>query len=223
MSIFGFPTNEAVLFRRFGLKLNLKNKWILSAASALFLVLALGAAALHDRALKSMTSTALGADAAAVELPLFAPEDKPLKINLKGLDLRTGKWADFPVTIRQSKSRLNQIKQAVLAFVAQGNRLDIPAGLTVNEVYFTPQEGAVVDVSTANLTAGSMGFYEELLFIRGLIETLTKNFSEVRQIKLLVNGLDAPTLAGHYALGTTETATTASATTNSTEDVYGNQ
>jgi len=203
------------------LKLNLKNKWILSTTSAVFLAAVLGAAALHDRALKSMAPAVTDAD--TVELPLFAPEDKPLKVNLKGLDLRTGKWADFPVTIRQSKSRLNQMKQAVLAFVAQGNRLDIPAGLTVNEVYFTPQEGAVVDVSTANLTAGSMGFYEELLFIRGLIETLTKNFSEVRQIKLLVNGLDAPTLAGHYALGTTETATTASAATNSTEDVYGKQ
>jgi hypothetical protein len=205
------------------LKLTKKNKWIFAGALGVVLAAVFGAWALHGRALKPGESVAADADMGAAELPLFSPDDKPVKINLKGLDPRTGKWADFPVTIRQSKSRLNQMKQAVLAFVAQGNRLDIPAGITVNEVYFTPQEGAVVDVSTAGLTAGSMGFYEELLFIRGLIETLTKNFSEVKQIKLLVNGLDAPTLAGHYALGTTETATTASAAPNSTEDVYGKQ
>jgi len=43
-------------------------------------------------------------DGDAVELPLFAPEDKPLKINLKGLDLKTGKWADFPCPSVKAKA-----------------------------------------------------------------------------------------------------------------------
>jgi len=161
-------------------------------------------------------------DEASASVPLFAPEDKPMKVNLKGLDLQTGKWADFPVTIRQSKSRLNQMKQAVLAFLDANRKLDIPPGLSLNEFYLTAQGQAVVDVSTEELAPGSMGFYEELLFIRGLIETLTKNFPEVKEIKLLVNGLDAPTLAGHYALGTSEAAP-APAAGNSNEEAHGNQ
>jgi hypothetical protein len=198
-----------------------KNQLILGAAGIVVLVAALVVAAVHFKALKA--SMPVEADAKAGEAPLFSPEDKPMKVNLKGLDIKTGKWTDFPVTIRQSKSRLNQMKQAVLAFVDQSGRLDIPGGITVNEFYLTPQGGAVVDVSTDGLKAGSMGFYEELLFIRGLIETLSKNFSEVKQIKLLVNGLDAATLAGHYALGTSEPAGAATSTVNSTKDVYGNQ
>jgi hypothetical protein len=197
-----------------------KNQLILSAAGIVVLAAAL-AAIVHFK--DSKAAITVGDDAITGEAPLFSPEDKPMKVNLKGLDLKTGKWTDFPIVIRQSKSRLNQMKQAVLAFVDQSSRLDIPEGITVNEFYFTPQGGAVVDVSTAGLKAGSMGFYEELLFIRGLIETLSKNFSEVKQIKLLVNGLDAATLAGHYALGTSETAGAAPSATNSTKDVYGNQ
>jgi hypothetical protein len=198
-----------------------KNQLILGAAGIVILAAALVAAAIHFKGSKA--AMPVGADATAGEAPLFSPEDKPMKVNLKGLDIKTGKWMDFPVTIRQSKSRLNQMKQAVLAFVDQSSRLDIPEGITVNEFYLTPQGGAVVDVSTAGLKAGSMGFYEELLFIRGLIETLSKNFSEVKQIKLLVDGLDASTLAGHYALGTSETAGAATSAVNSTKDVYGNQ
>ncbi|MGH7739185.1 MAG: GerMN domain-containing protein [bacterium] len=156
-------------------------------------------------------------------LPLFAAGDKPMKINLKGLDLETGKWADFPVTIRESKSVLNQVKQAVLDFVEAGPRLDIPQGLSVNDVYLSPKEGAVVDISTAGLKAGSMGFYEELLFVRGLIETLVKNFPGIHEVKLLVNGADVSTLAGHYALGTTEAAAPVSSVANGAEAFNGNE
>jgi hypothetical protein len=201
------------------LKLTNKNKMWLGALA----LLALAAAVVLAVHFLRPPSVAALADDPLASAPLFDPGDKPMKINLKGLDLHTGKWADFPVTIRQSKSRLNQMKQAVLAFGDNSRRLDIPEGISVNEVYLTAQGSAVVDVSTQGLQAGSMGFYEELLFIRGLIETLTKNFSEVKQIKLLVNGMDAPTLAGHYALGTNEAAAPLAQAANSTEDSHGNQ
>lgn len=114
----------------------------------------------------------------------------------------------FKATIRQSKSRYNQIKQAVLAYL-QGPRegvdqVPVPEGMALNQFYLTVDGSAVVDLSLSGVNKESFGFFEETLFVRGLIESLSTNFFEVRQVKILVDGKDAPTLGGHYALGTSE-------------------
>jgi hypothetical protein len=189
-----------------------RKKYFFLAATAVVVVLAAGAGGvyLHGRLMAAKTADTLVSD----QLPLYAPGDKPVKINLKTLDAQTGKWSDWPVTIYQSKSPLNQVKQAVLQFVDHSTSLGIPPGLAVNEVYLTQEGNVVVDISTGGLSPGTMGFFDELLFIRGLIETLSKNFPQVRAVKLLVDGQDAPTLAGHYALGTSESALAAKTPTN---------
>jgi hypothetical protein len=61
------------------------------------------------------------------------------------------------------------------------------------------------------VNAQKIGFYEETLFIRGLIDTLANNFYEVKQVRVLVNGQEVPTLAGHYALGTSDATAAVSA------------
>jgi len=189
---------------------NRKKYFLLVGSGLVLLAAGLGGFYLHERLVTSPTAEALVSD----QLPLYAPGDKPVKINLKTLDAQTGKWSDWPVTIYQSKSHLNQVKQAVLQFVAHSQALGIPPGLAVNEVYLTQEGNAVVDISTDGLSPGTMGFFDELLFIRGLIETLSKNFPQVRAVKLLVDGQDAPTLAGHYALGTSESVLAAKTPTN---------
>ena len=110
--------------------------------------------------------------------------------------------------IRQSKNRADQMKQAVLAYL-EGPRKDpvqvpVPEGTALNEFYFTSSGAAVVDLSTSQVKKENVGFYEETLFVRGLVETLTGNFFEVKQVKILVDGQDQPTLFGHYALSTSE-------------------
>ena len=141
--------------------------------------------------------------------PLFEAHDKPMTIFLKAVEAESGRPYNITATIRQSKSRYNQMKQAVLAFL-QGPRtgkfqVPVPEGIALNEFYFTPLGTAAVDFSTAQVKPGSFGFYEETLFIKGVVEVLAKNFFEVKQVKVLVDGKDAPTLAGHYALGTADT------------------
>jgi len=127
---------------------------------------------------------------------------------LKGVAASDGRPINLAATIRESKSRYNQMKQAVLAYL-QGPRtgkiqVPVPEGMTLNEFYLTPQGMAVVDLSMAQVKPEQFGFYEEFLFVRGLIETLSGNFFEIQQVKVLVDGQDAPTLAGHYALSTSD-------------------
>lgn len=142
--------------------------------------------------------------------PLFEPGDRPTTVFIKAVDVENGKMLNMAAVIRQSKDRVNQMKQAVLAYL-QGTRqgkvqVPVPEGMGLNEFYFTPTGAAVVDLSTSKVKKEKVGFYEEALFVRGLIETLTGNFFEVKQVKILVEGQDQPTLLGHYALGTSEAA-----------------
>lgn len=144
------------------------------------------------------------------EQPLFEPHDKPMTIYLKAVEMESGRPFNLTATIRQSKSRFNQMKQAVLAFL-KGPRtgkvqVPVPEGMGLNEFYFTPQGLAVVDLAASQVKRENFGFFEEAVFVRGLIEVLSRNFFEVKQVKILVDGVDSPQIAGHYALGTSDAA-----------------
>jgi hypothetical protein len=138
--------------------------------------------------------------------PLYEPGDKPMKVYLRAVEMDNGKFFNLQTTIYQSKTRDNQMRQLLLAFLNGArtgkDQVPVPEGLKLNDFYFTPQGIAVVDVSTSDIPPGQFGFYEEVLFVRGVIESLSQNFFEIKQVKVLVNGTESPTLAGHYALGT---------------------
>jgi len=144
----------------------------------------------------------------SVQAPLFDAHDLPMTIIVKGVDLASGKFIGNKAVIRQSKTRYNQMKQTVLAYLhgpREGKfQVPVPQGMELNQFFMTGEGIAVVDLSMAGVKHESFGFYEEVLFVRGIIETLTSNFFEVRQVKLLVDGQNAQLLGGHYALGTTE-------------------
>ncbi len=144
----------------------------------------------------------------ANNLSLYEPGDKPMKVYIKAVEMDNGKFFNLEQTIYQSKTRVNQMRQLLLIFLngprTGKDQVPVPEGLKLNDFYFTPQGAAVVDISTADIQPGLFGFYEEVLFIRGLIESLSQNFFEIKQVKVLVNGTEAPTLAGHYALGTAD-------------------
>lgn len=151
--------------------------------------------------------------------PLYEAGDKPMTIYIKAIAVESGKVVNSAATIRQSKSRVNQMKQAILAYLAGPRKgpvqVPVPDGMGLNEFYFTPTGTAVADLSISQVKKEKVGFYEEALFVRGLIETLTGNFFEVKQVKILVEGQDQPTLFGHYALATSEASMPVTESSNS--------
>ncbi len=74
----------------------------------------------------------------------------------------------------------------------------IPPGVRVISVIFDDTGGAYVDFSRElvdNHPGGSAG---EIFTIRSVVATLAGNFPEVRSVKLLVEGREIETIAGHY-------------------------
>lgn len=139
----------------------------------------------------------------SIEEELFAPGDKPITIQLRGVSETNGQVATWPAVIRASRSRVNQMKQAVRAFLEgpREGRIRAPsaARMRMNALYLTPDGTAVVDLTVTS--DPSFGFWEETLFVRGLVHALTNHFPEVRRVRLLMDGQESGTLAGHYALG----------------------
>jgi hypothetical protein len=96
------------------------------------------------------------------------------------------------------------MKQAVLLFLKGPGDLKTmaPQGTVLNQLYLTAAGTAVVDLSVA--PDDFFGFYDEAVFVAGINHALAQNFKEVKRVRLLNNGNESGTLAGHYALGTAE-------------------
>jgi len=73
----------------------------------------------------------------------------------------------------------------------------IPRGTVVRSVVFDESGGVFVDLSrevVANHPGGSAG---ELFTIRSLVRTLSVNFPEIETVRILVEGKEIETIAGH--------------------------
>jgi hypothetical protein len=147
------------------------------------------------------------------EETLYEAGDRPTTVFVKALAPAVGEVGASPVVIHQSKSRLNQMKQTVLAFLKGPSdkawRSLAPKRTTLNQLYLTASGSAVVDLTV--LGSDDFGFYEEALFASGISSTLMQNFSEVKRVRLLNDGRESGTLTGHYALGTVESLSSPSA------------
>lgn len=181
----------------------MKARFIVAAAGVL---VAAGVAVWAVRGSASKEAQGKGPTSSVTASPLFEPGDKPLTILVREVSLGSGKPFLAKETIRESKSRYNQMKQAVLLYLGgvpgKEGRVPSPAGVGLNELYLTEGGEAVVDLSVAQVDRSRIGFHEENLFVRGLVEVLGRNFYEVRRVRILVDGREEPTLFGHYALGT---------------------
>jgi spore germination protein GerM len=94
--------------------------------------------------------------------------------------------------------------QAILrALIARYTQKDsthpLPAGADVNDVYFV-NGTAVVDLNDAFASGHRSGVMVEELTVFSLVQTLAANLPGVAQVKILVNGQERETLAGHADL-----------------------
>jgi spore germination protein GerM len=103
-------------------------------------------------------------------------------------------------TIPRAASAVEEAKRAVLELI-KGPQTDlsptIPPGVGLLQLYFDGRGTAYVDFTRDLQTKHSGGTGGELLTIYSIVDTLTANFSEIQRVKLLVEGSEILTLAGH--------------------------
>ena len=119
--------------------------------------------------------------------------------------------SDSDATLRRSQMNVvlpaerTERARAVLralfgAYLESPSPHPIGAGADVRDVYILGDDTAVVDTNSAFANAHPSGVLAEELTVASIVATLNANDSKIQRVKILVNGQERETLAGHADL-----------------------
>lgn len=102
---------------------------------------------------------------------------------------------------------LDTVKQAkeVLAELIKGPQGEtllpvLPGGTKVRSLHLTPEGECYLDLSREVREGLPGGVLTESLAVEAIVQSLTANFPEIRQVQILIGGMEAETLSGHVDL-----------------------
>jgi len=118
---------------------------------------------------------------------------------------------DGPGTVRAQEATIalpadpaqrgREILHALLGeYVKRPSSHELPAGADVKDVFLVSGNTAVVDTTPAFAEGHRSGIFVETLTVASLVKTLTANLPGVTRVKILVDGKQRETLAGHADL-----------------------
>jgi hypothetical protein len=92
------------------------------------------------------------------------------------------------------------IVEALIKGPQKGLLRTLPADTKLNAIYLTAAHVCYVDLSAAVRENHPGGSNSELLTIYSVVNSLVLNISEIERVKILIDGHETPTLAGHIDL-----------------------
>jgi germination protein M len=137
--------------------------------------------------------------------PLYAPTDPPMNVKLffppESGDTLLLAQDD---TIFKSGEVANRVKQ-ILQKLQDGPHKDglfpsMPKDTKVQDVFISEQGTAFVDFSNTIATNHPGGVLSEMATIYSIVDSLTYNVPEIKEVKILIGGIEKETLAGHCVL-----------------------
>jgi len=165
--------------------------------SALALGMALYAWRMHGRATK--------ADVPANAQPVTPPASGPSEqVTLYVASDDTGTLRARSVRLSLSagrQERAEELLQALLAiYLGKSSTHALGAGSEIRSVYLVDPGLAVIDLNAAFANGHRSGVLVEELTMTSLISTLSANIPGITRVKILVDGKERETLAGHVDL-----------------------
>jgi hypothetical protein len=104
----------------------------------------------------------------------------------------------------ETSARAREVLDTLIAqYVSRPSPHPLAEGSAVNNVFLVNGRLAVVDLNRALADGHRSGIVVEDFTLISLIDTLATNFPQLEQVKLLVDGKERETLAGHADLKTT--------------------
>lgn len=96
--------------------------------------------------------------------------------------------------------RAKQLINALIADAPSAEQRVLPADLELLELYVLPDGAVIADFSQALATETPSGIWSEQMAVDSIAHTLEANVAGARRLKILVNGQEMETLAGHLDL-----------------------
>ncbi len=172
----------------------------------IFAMLALIAVALGFYALHLKRKVARDAQVAAEQQLAMAPPGNgpPEPVTLYVANDSDGTLRKTQITVSLPTERSERDRAVLGALLAQylksPSSHPIGAGADVRQVYLMGEDTAIVDTNAAFADAHPSGVLAEELTVASIVVTLNANDSKVGRVKILVNGQERDTLAGHADL-----------------------
>jgi hypothetical protein len=138
----------------------------------------------------------------AVQPPVLTPTDAPVKAQLYWASA-AGALEPTTIELKLSADPVERGKQLIAALIARPPSADartLPAAASLEEFYLLPGGVAVADFSGALATELPSGIMSEQLAVDSIVQTLAANIPDLRELKILIDGREASTLAGHIDL-----------------------
>jgi hypothetical protein len=137
--------------------------------------------------------------------PLYAPTDPAVNVKIffppaSGDSLLVAE----DQMIFKSSELANRAKQ-ILQKVQEGPQSDklvpsLPKDTKLQDLFISEDGTAYIDFSNAISTNHPGGVLNELATIYSVVDSLTYNLPEVKEVKILIGGVEKETLAGHCLL-----------------------
>ena len=137
--------------------------------------------------------------------PLFSPADPPMNVKLF-FPAMTGDnlLATEDQTIFKSANIVNRAKQ-ILQKLLEGPHSyamypSMPKDTKVQDLFISEQGIAFIDFSNTISLNHPGGVVNEMATVYSIVNSLAYNLSEIKQVKILIGGVEKETLAGHCLL-----------------------
>jgi hypothetical protein len=139
-----------------------------------------------------------------MQIPISTPTDVKVKAQMFWLS------ATSPVSLEATTIELplsadpvERSKQLLVALIVDAptpNQHTLPPDVILLAFYLQPDGTGVADFSDALSAETPSGIQSEQLAVDSITQTLGANVSVIRQVKILIHGQEAETLAGHIDL-----------------------
>jgi hypothetical protein len=139
-----------------------------------------------------------------MQIPISTPTDVKVKAQMYWLSATSPTSLEASaIELPLSADPVERSKQLLLALIANApapERRTLPPDATLLAFYIQPDGTAIADFSDALQEETPSGILSEQMAVDSIAQTLGANVNAIRQLKILIHGQEAETLAGHLDL-----------------------
>ncbi len=172
----------------------------------IFAVLALVAVALGLYVLHLKRKVARDAQAAAEQqmtaTPAAGGAPQPVMLYVANDSDGTLRKTQVNVSLPAERSERDRavLRTLMAQYLSSASNHPVGAGSDIRQVYLMGDDTAIVDTNSSFADAHPSGVLAEELTVASVVITLNANDSKIQRVKILVNGQERDTLAGHADL-----------------------
>jgi Sporulation and spore germination len=174
--------------------------FIIALALLVAAVLGMSIYAWHMRGRAAATPVA-SADTRPVVAPIAGPTERvTLWVAYDDIGLLRAQSAQIPLPSGRQQRAEELLRALIALYMDKSSSHPLPPGSDVRSVYLVDPGLAVIDINAALADGHRSGVLAEELTVASLIQTVSANVPGILKAKILVEGKQRETLAGHADL-----------------------